>query len=219
MEPIRNDGFYADSNLWFLDVVKREMAYAQSRADSSGLSPRSPDSAPISSVFSELIGNSGNVMEDDRIRIKEIIKLGAMVANKLELSATYARLERLSSALNREPFYFSSLANELKVLNEAADDELKHRYFFYYPIDKARKVNTFVMEWSDSNDKFASARESALNATDCYALGKSDACVFHCMQVLESGLRVLAKNVGLTFDTQQWQNVINEIESRITSMR
>jgi predicted outer membrane protein len=35
------------------------------------------------------------------------------------------------------------------------------------------------------------------------------------MRVLEHGLRALAKDVGRNFDVQNWQNIIDEIESEI----
>ena len=35
------------------------------------------------------------------------------------------------------------------------------------------------------------------------------------MRVLEHGLRALAADLGLTYDVQQWYNIINEIESEI----
>jgi hypothetical protein len=39
------------------------------------------------------------------------------------------------------------------------------------------------------------------------------------MQALESGLRSLAADVGLTFDVQQWNAIIEQIESKITDLR
>jgi len=39
------------------------------------------------------------------------------------------------------------------------------------------------------------------------------------MQVLESGLRALATDVGLTFDLQQWNTIIEQIESETTKLR
>lgn len=35
------------------------------------------------------------------------------------------------------------------------------------------------------------------------------------MRVLEHGLRALAKDVGKAFDVQNWQNIIDQIESEI----
>ena len=39
------------------------------------------------------------------------------------------------------------------------------------------------------------------------------------MRVLEYGLAAMAKEVGRTFDRQQWQNIIEEIESAIRDLR
>ena len=39
------------------------------------------------------------------------------------------------------------------------------------------------------------------------------------MRVLEIGLKALAADVSLTFDLQQWHNIIEEIESKIRDER
>jgi hypothetical protein len=163
---------------------------------------------------------SANISDDDRKWIAGLLGLGTAQSGRLELEATYNRIERVMILLRApHPIKHEQIANELKIVKETADDELRYRYFYYYPIAKAKKLRAFEGEWSESNASFPLARESALNATDCYAIGQSDACVFHCMHVLESGLRVLARNVGLTFDTQQWKNIIDEIETKIGTMR
>jgi hypothetical protein len=38
------------------------------------------------------------------------------------------------------------------------------------------------------------------------------------MRVLEHGLRALAKDVGKSFDVQNWQNIIDQIESEIRNI-
>jgi hypothetical protein len=38
------------------------------------------------------------------------------------------------------------------------------------------------------------------------------------MRVLEHGLRALANDVGLTFDVQNWQNIIDQIEAKIREL-
>lgn len=56
-------------------------------------------------------------------------------------------------------------------------------------------------------------------AGTCYATGRYTASVFHSMRVLEHGLRALAKDVGLTFDLQQWQEILNQINGKIKEIR
>ncbi|HVE20336.1 MAG TPA: hypothetical protein VNC39_00005, partial [Acidocella sp.] len=58
-----------------------------------------------------------------------------------------------------------------------------------------------------------------MSATDCYAMGHNTASVFHCMRVLEHGLSSLASELGLSFDLQQWHNIIDQIESKIVEQR
>ena len=62
---------------------------------------------------------------------------------------------------------------------------------------------------------FPSAMDDFKEATFCYTCGCYTASVFHAMRILEYGIKALAKDVELTFNIQQWHNVINEIESRI----
>jgi hypothetical protein len=49
-------------------------------------------------------------------------------------------------------------------------------------------------------------------------MGHSTASVFHFMRVLEHGLRSMAANVGVDFGVQNWQTVIDQIESSIRTM-
>jgi hypothetical protein len=89
---------------------------------------------------------------------------------------------------------------------------------YRYPQDKADILQKWKTEWSDVLSKFPSAQQDILAAVDLWALGHSTASVFHFMRVLEHGLRALAKNVELTFDVQNWQNIIDQIESETRSL-
>jgi hypothetical protein len=191
--------------IMFLELLASERVMAATKA---------AQSASVGPAFPEVIS------DDDRKRIAGLLGLGAQQSRRLELEATHNRIERVLLLLRQpHPIKHEQLSNEIRILKETADDELRFRYFYYYPIDKAKKLRLFETEWSSSNKSFPSARASALNASDCYAIGQPNACVFHCMHVLESGLRVLANNVGLTFDTQQWKNIIDEIETKIGNIR
>jgi hypothetical protein len=50
-------------------------------------------------------------------------------------------------------------------------------------------------------------------------VGHNKASVFHSMQVLEKGIRVLANDVGETFTVQQWDQILGTIESKIKGMQ
>jgi len=74
------------------------------------------------------------------------------------------------------------------------------------------------------NEKPISGRTFLSNrGVPLLCLGTGTACVFHCMGVLEHGLRFLAKQLGVAFDhefaARSWGPTLGEIESRIDSLR
>jgi hypothetical protein len=62
-------------------------------------------------------------------------------------------------------------------------------------------------------------RENTVSAMYCHMISEDTACVFHMMRVLEGGIAALALDVGRTFERQNWQNIIDEIECEITKFR
>ena len=64
-------------------------------------------------------------------------------------------------------------------------------------------------------DSFPTAHEELRRAGACYSLGESTATVFHSMRALESGLNALADRFDVPFTHDNWQNVIEAIESKI----
>ena len=75
--------------------------------------------------------------------------------------------------------------------------------------------------FSDAIDAaFPSAKTEIHEGRRCYALNRHTACVFHMMRAAEHALRVTVKAVGVSstavpLEYQQWQNLIEQLESRI----
>jgi hypothetical protein len=154
-----------------------------------------------------------------KLSLERTIKLleyaTSTVCKQLELHATLDRIERFQRNL-KTGMNLNAFLGELRVLRETLEDGIRYKYFYHYPDEKVRRLLKFEVDWGAiiAQDKFPSSRADAFAATDCYALGLPTACVFHAMRVLEHGLRALAKDVGETFDVQQWHNIIEQIESR-----
>jgi len=104
-------------------------------------------------------------------------------------------------------------------LRNAIDTELKQYFYYQYPKEKARVFVNWQSDWAPTLKAFPSTFTDANLATDCYALGQDVASVFHSMRILETGLKAIAADVGLTFDLQQWHNIIEQIEAKITTER
>jgi hypothetical protein len=81
------------------------------------------------------------------------------------------------------------------------------------------RVTVIAAEWQEALGSFPSIEEDVVAGVDCYALDQSTASVFHMMRVLERGIKPLAKAVGLKFENQQWQTILDLIESKINAMQ
>lgn len=66
---------------------------------------------------------------------------------------------------------------------------------------------------------FPQAVKDSRAAGRCLALDEWTACVFHCMRVLEIGLRPIAARFGVPFATDSWHTVLRGIEDGLTHLR
>lgn len=114
---------------------------------------------------------------------------------------------------------WSDLKASAIALRDAIDTELKEYLFYRYPKNKGQKLRTWKQEWNAALTGFPSIIADVFSATDCFALEHNTASVFHCMRILESGLGALANDVDLSFDIQQWNTIIQQIEAKITAER
>jgi hypothetical protein len=92
---------------------------------------------------------------------------------------------------------------------------LKGRLFLYVPPDRAPHYESETSLSDVAKKAFPSAVSELRAARNAYALGLNIASVFHCMRALEHGLHSMAADVRKTFDIQNWQNIIDEIEAEI----
>jgi hypothetical protein len=65
---------------------------------------------------------------------------------------------------------------------------------------------------------FPSTSFDAVEASRCFALGRSTASAFHLMRVLELGLRVMADRFKIPSDHTNWHKIIEGIEKAVRNM-
>jgi hypothetical protein len=107
-------------------------------------------------------------------------------------------------------------------------DELREHKFVQFDPRRIRYLTTveeFVQNplFGDAVAKnFSSAMKDARDAGICYAAYRNTACVFHCMRVVERGLRALANELQIKFpvpfEYQEWHSMIDAIESAIRKL-
>lgn len=122
-----------------------------------------------------------------------------------------------------------ALNARLTTLLDGIDNNLKLRTFMFIPGDQAWYYENGFLFGKEFSDSFPRpALIETIEAGNCYAAGRWTACVFHCMRVVEYGLRKLAKMVGvkLTDKGRQcpieyatWDKVITAIRNKIASTK
>jgi hypothetical protein len=166
--------------------------------------------APVSKWEREELSNS---LRDMR---KECDSL--MLADTAEL-ISFMESEVLRKA---DKYSFGDILKDLETLNFSFSTGLRKRFFFRIEDEKKKYFQTDDWVGLQVNSAFPLCAGEIKNAGNCYALEQNDACVFHCMCTLEIALRVLAKELGVTFsgtlDLQNWQNIIQNIEGEIKKL-
>jgi hypothetical protein len=147
-------------------------------------------------------------------KIKKWIEIAEAIAKDFECSAAIDRVEIIRKRLSKGMTH-RDLGVELRVLRETLDSGFKYQFVYRYPSEKARILVDWKSDWAKVIQAFPSAEKDILECVDLWAMSHPTASVFHAMLILEHGLRAFAKHVGRVFDIQNWQNIIDEIESEI----
>lgn len=137
-------------------------------------------------------------------------------ALSVHIDSAAKALERWAKGDNHR---WAELNTRSRGLRDAVFTELKDYYYYQYPKEKYLLLADWETDWKELLAAFPEIRRDAFCAVDCYALQHHTASVFHSMRVLEQGLGALASHVGLNFDLQQWNTIIEQIEVKITELR
>lgn len=159
-----------------------------------------------------------HISDAEKQAVKEWLKIATDVANDFEWKPVHDRIEIIRRKLEKR-MSNRELATELRVLRETIHSGLKGELIYRYEQDKKYILLNWKNDWAAALKSFPSAEEDILAGVDLWALGHATASVFHFMRVLEHGLRALAKDVGINFDVQSWGQIIDQIESEISTLR
>ncbi len=158
--------------------------------------------------------------EQDKSRLENMLTYANdMLCEQLELTGTRNRIARFRIALRSVPLSPVTVANELKTLLEAIDDDAKFKYFYYYHEKMVKPLLQVDKDWELAFKSFPSCKSDAIEATDNHALCHYNSTVYCCIRVLERGLCLLAKDVDIPFSAQEWNKIINDIEGKIQGMQ
>jgi hypothetical protein len=97
----------------------------------------------------------------------------------------------------------------------SVQSELASRLFLYVPYQNADLYQAPFTGWEGIRDSFPNAIYDVQEAAKCLGLQRSTASVFHCMRVLECGLRALATEFKVPTNHKAWGEIINQTQNAI----
>jgi hypothetical protein len=135
------------------------------------------------------------------LRNSHVPELGGMLGEltreceKLDLPMTLAQLKRIKENLENGSFgNFASMNQQLQELMNRMWDELDLSVFYQIESCKSKYYEQAETKIGPEISKsFPSATLELIDASKCYAVGRSTACVFHLMRGLEVGLACMAR--------------------------
>ena len=142
----------------------------------------------------------------ERIR-KEVIKL--------QLKSSYATLERMLKNLGKSDYTHRALADDAEELHGRLVDELKYTSWFALWGEAEERYRADQLFGKQVAENFAGAAEDIAEAGKCLALDRGTACVMHLQRVLECGLDVLGKTVGVAKPLRDWGKYVTEIAAEL----
>jgi hypothetical protein len=155
-----------------------------------------------------------------RVRLEAMLK--ALLANEhFGQSFPYSRrsAERMDTLLRDPEARQWKLSEALRDLCARIEDELSAGLH----LEVNSRYRDFCMrpghDWLGVSDAFPDAHIDIHQASQCIALERFTAAVFHLMRTLEHGLRDIAAQFGISFTDRTWYPIIRDIEAEIAKRK
>lgn len=176
----------------------------------------------------EVTGNSyispRTLYESDQEGLRKFLADMVAECENLQLTVTSKQTSFVRSEYEKKGknYSYNDLLKDLNHLAFSFGNELRENISFRIADSKKDYFQRYDLFGLKVNTAFPSCVPEIENAGTCYALERNEACVFHCMRILERALRVLARELGVTFpgtlDLQNWQNIIESVETEIKNL-
>ena len=160
----------------------------------------------------------GGIQERLRDRLVHLSAACHDLQMPVHLRALTDLLSREASVRNNQ-LSNTVLVERLRDLQRGILVELSHYRFYYFSGDDARLIDGGATQFGEKvQEVFLDAVQDIAASAQCLALNQWTACVFHCMRVLEHGLKSFAEYLEVPFEEKSWGTVIDGIEKKIKEL-
>jgi hypothetical protein len=170
----------------------------------------------------------GKLLESDRQELLTIL-----INGKINFLGELSELEMLEPVNLVTNFYgrveesaadytCESARTEWRSLKEYIELQLDCRLFLFIPAAEAESYKNENVLTKPARDAFPSAYAELIEAGNCYAAGRSDACVFHAMRSLERPIKALAKKLRAKLskrpEAATWGEFLSAIDNNLKAL-
>jgi hypothetical protein len=114
---------------------------------------------------------------------------------------------------------YREMGRKLEELHNRMRDELLLSVFLQIPADRIEYYKDSPQFGELVATKFSKAVTDIQEAAKCYATGRSTACVFHLMRVMESAVQHLGQKLKINLvDQKNWHNILDEVDKAIKGL-
>ena len=160
-------------------------------------------------------GTSQRVHDSDAKNFQLLLEAIQRECLALGLTAPNEMAKRLID--KPPPENYEVMFVDLDHLDGSIGTALEKEAVFRIPPERKDFFERDKLFGSKVSNAFPSCGRDIRKAGSCYALGQADACVHHLMLVLERGLNALAAQVGVPYHRTNWQNIIDQIATKLKS--
>lgn len=126
--------------------------------------------------------------------------------------ATIDKIVALLSGSSPTMGKHSALVDELQ---GRLTDEMKGMVFLSLNLQETEEYNNPRAGWEAVIDRFPSVVRDVEESGKCLAFGRNTACVFHLMRIMESGLVVHGKSVGVRKKSPTWDAILTAVDRKL----
>ncbi|MEI9968326.1 MAG: hypothetical protein WDM87_06765 [Terracidiphilus sp.] len=139
-----------------------------------------------------------------------------MYCVKLDLKVAVACIDEALLDLKSELFLPERLDRIYTDLDNSIRRDMQAALFFHVPFNLREFYKPAALFGQDVADHFPRANYDIEEAGTCYAFGRSTACAFHLMRVMEIGVQEFGRILGVTFpEDKEWGKILNIATGKI----
>jgi len=165
-----------------------------------------------------LFPSGEEIHEEQRANISKDLEILLSCAGTLNARLTAKSVERLINDL-KEParsICWGDLGYDLATISVRLNDELEARKLLSIEDAKLKYYDPVApLFGNEFAVKFVDAAFELDEGAKCFALGRSTACVFHLMRVMEIGIRAISRCLGIPDPTKpaerNWGHILKHI--------